>query len=108
MLPYKDSCIIKGGTETINPVTGEVSLSEVYSGVCDYQSATTAIVNGVTMATKPRLYIPYDSSLNLKLNLDVEITLEIGRKIKASILDFQYINFGKANGIKINLNETMY
>lgn len=107
MLPYKDSCVIKGG-ETIDQVTGEITKAEVYSGMCDYQSATTNIVNNVTMATKPRIYVPYDNILNLNINQSVEITLSTGRKIKATILDYQYIDFGKARGIKINLNETTY
>lgn len=108
MLPYKDSCEILGN-EVVDNVTGEISRETLYSGSCDYQSASANIVEGVTMAQSPRLYIPYTGSLlGLALNQSVEITLSVGRTIKATILDFQYIDFGKLRGIKINLNETTY
>lgn len=107
MLPYEDSCVIKG-KEVVDENTGERTYQILYSGKCDYQSAISNIVNGITMAQSPRVYIPYCNIANLGLNQSLEITLSIGRKIKATILDFQYINFGKAKGIKINLNETTY
>lgn len=107
MLPYQDSCVIKGG-EVVDSITGEITHSAIYSGVCDYQASTSNIVNGVTMAQGPRLYIPYNGILDLKLNQSIEITLSVGTKVKATILNFQYINFGKVKGIRINLNETTY
>jgi len=107
MLPYQDSCVIKG-KEVVDSITGKTSYSSIYNGACDYQASTSNIVNGVTMAQGPRLYIPYDGLLDLELNQSIDITLSIGRIIKATILNFQYINFGKAKGIKINLNETTY
>lgn len=107
MLPYQDRCVIKGN-EIVDEVTGEVTQEVIYDGECDYQSATSNIVEGVTMAQKPRLYIPYNKPLLIGLNQSVEIILSVGVTIKATILDYQYINFGKVKGIKINLNETTY
>lgn len=107
MLPYQDRCVIKGN-EIVDEVTGEVTQEVIYDGECDYQSATSNIVEGVTMAQKPRLYIPYNKTLLIGLNQSVEIILSVGVTIKATILDYQYINFGKVKGIKINLNETTY
>lgn len=108
MLPYKDRCEISGN-EVVDNVTGEISRETLYSGLCDFQSASANIVEGVTMAQSPRLYIPYSGNLlGLELNQTVKITLSVGRIIKATILDFQYIDFGKLKGIKINLNETTY
>lgn len=107
MLPYQDRCVIKGN-EIVDEVTGEVTQEVIYDGECDYQSATSNIVEGVTMAQKPRLYIPYNKTLPIGLNQSVEIILSVGVTIKATILDYQYINFGKVKGIKINLNETTY
>lgn len=108
MLPYKDRCEILGN-EVVDNVTGEISRETLYSGLCDFQSASANIVEGVTMAQSPRLYIPYSGNLlGLELNQTIKITLSVGRTIKATILDFQYIDFGKLKGIKINLNETTY
>ncbi len=106
MLPYRDSCVISGGIEVVDQETGEVSYADVYSGKCDYQSASSAIINGVTMAQSARLYIPV-MEIALDTNQFVTITSPRGRVIKATILDYQYIEIGKVSGIKINLNETM-
>ena len=109
MLEFGYRCVIKGSEDyTVDPNTGEVTYSDLYDGVCDYFYGTTQEVNGVITNITPRLYLPFDVDVELSAGQRVQITPKRGKVINATILDVHYIDSGKLQGIKINLNEAKY